>query len=113
MGSDDDTFTAVTICDNPHFVVDDEDRILDGVFTVLGKAISPAEENVPVLQRNKLLRNVNPDGVDALIAGMKATLSSQSPAKFGGTTVDALLNPELTSRIAGKSIRIIPLAIYA
>ncbi|MDY7529254.1 MULTISPECIES: hypothetical protein [unclassified Cryobacterium] len=113
VGSDDDTFTAVTICDNPHFVVDDEDRILDGVFTVLGKAISPAEENVPVLQRNKLLRNVNPDGVDALIAGMKATLSSQSPAKFGGTTVDALLNPELTSRIAGKSIRIIPLAIYA
>ena len=56
VGVDDDWFTAITICDNAHFVVDDEDRILDGVFTVLGKVTSPPEEDVPVLQRNKLLR---------------------------------------------------------
>lgn len=52
IGHVDDALTAVTICDNTHFVVDDEDRILDGEFTVLGKLTSGPETDVPVLQRN-------------------------------------------------------------
>jgi hypothetical protein len=58
IGAGDQEVTAVTICDNPHFVVDDEDRILDGEFTVLGKVTSATTTDEPILERNKVLRRV-------------------------------------------------------
>jgi hypothetical protein len=104
--------TAITICDNAHFVVDDEDRILDGEFTVLGKVTSGAEQNVPVLQRNKLLRNLSVEGVDALMGQLTNVLATQSSTKIGGVTVDTLIDFKVGSRVAGTSIRVVPIAIY-
>ena len=59
--------TVVTICDAQHFTVEDEDRILDGTFTVLGKVTSAPVEGLPVFERNKVLRNLAPDAVDQII----------------------------------------------
>ena len=50
--------------DNAHIVVDDPNRILAGRFTVLGKAVSAVEDDVPVLARNKVLNRVRPKAVD-------------------------------------------------
>jgi hypothetical protein len=108
---EDDPFTAITICDNSHFVVEDEDRILDGTFTVLGKITSGPAEDVPVLQRNKLLRNISADGVDALFAQLKSSMKGQT-FKIGETSIDDLLDIKLSSRIRGTSIRVLPIAIY-
>lgn len=70
--------TAITICDNAHFVVEDEDRILDGSFTVLGKATSELERDVPVLARNKLLDRISPEVVDSLFGRLKSDLAQQA-----------------------------------
>lgn len=113
IGAGPDAITAITICDNDFFVVSDEDRILDGSFTVLGKVTSAPEEDVPVLQRNKLLRNISADGVDALIDQLVGVAKNQKAAKIGDVSVENLLDLKLASRIPGTSIRVIPLAIYA
>ncbi|MDJ0333927.1 hypothetical protein QMG83_01690 [Salinibacterium sp. G-O1] len=110
--SGDRSLTAITICDNAHFVVDDEDRILDGVFTVLGKVTSSPEENVPVLQRNKLLRNLSPDGVDTVINQVTGMIQGQTSTTVGGLKIDNLLDLKLASRVAGTSIRVVPIAIF-
>lgn len=112
VGADEDQVTLVTICDTDHFVVDDEDRILDGVFRVLAKVASPIETDVPILRRNKLLRNVSPDGFDAMIDSMRATLSGTA-TKIGETQIDDLIDLGVESRVAGPSMRVIPLAIYS
>lgn len=109
--------TAVTICDNAHFVVDDEDRILDGAFTVLGKVTSEVERDVPVLSRNKLLDRIGPDVVDTLFGLMQDGLSAQ--AEKVPLTDDVELDMadafdlNLPSRIDGASFRVIPVAIFA
>lgn len=106
--------TAVTICDNQHFVVADEDRMLDGEFTVLGKVISALEENVPVLRRNKLLRHVSPSGADSALSALRALLQSNTDPLPGlGITAGELIDMRLESRIAGRSFRVIPIAIFA
>lgn len=112
VGEGGDTVTAITICDNAHFTVDDEDRILDGVFTVLGKVTAPLEEDVPVLQRNKLLRNLAPEGVDAAVASLRAALTDQPGTVIGDVSVDQVLDLKLSSRVAGASVRVVPIAIY-
>jgi hypothetical protein len=112
IGDGEKAITAITICDNAHFVVDDEDRILDGEFTVLGKVTSGAERDVPVLQRNKLLRNLSVEGVDALMGQLTDTLAAQSSTEIGGVKVDTLVDFKLGSRVAGTSIRVVPIAIY-
>lgn len=112
IGSGADAVTAITICDNAHFTVDDEDRILDGVFTVLGKVTSPPEDDVPVLQRNKLLRNLAPEGVDAAVTSLRASLAGQAATSIGGVRVDQVLDLKLASRVAGASVRVVPIAIY-
>ena len=112
VGTGSDAITAITICDNSYFVVEDEDRILDGTFTVLGKVTSGPEEDVPVLQRNKLLRNVSADGVDALVGQVTSILAGQKPAQIGGMSISKLLDLQLSSRISGTSVRVMPLAIY-
>lgn len=110
IGSGDSTVTAVTICDAGHFTVDDEDRILDGEFTVLGKVTSGLETDAPILRRNKLLSRIAADGVDALAAFVATAAGDLESADgpFGASQLDLTFS----SRVTGVSFRVVPLAIY-
>lgn len=128
IASSGDAVTAITICDAAHFTVDDEDRILDGNFKVLGKVTSPLTEDVPVLERNKILDRLNPKLVDHLFGSLRdaaskqalqleeRAISSQDDADSADDEEDtALVDPfdlALESRIIGPSFRVIPIAIY-
>jgi hypothetical protein len=116
IGAPGNQVTAVTICENEHFIVSDEDRILDGEFTVLGKVISSAETDVPILKRNKLLERFQPKAVDAASEFIRSTFDDQA-APFGdnGETLNIgdLVDLNFASRIDGTSFRVIPIAIYA
>lgn len=68
IGEGDDAVTAITMCDLAHFVIDDEDRLLDGQFSVLAKVTDTVREDVPVLGRNKVLSRINPKAVDHLLS---------------------------------------------
>lgn len=108
--------TAVTICDNAHFVVDDEDRILDGSFTVLGKVTSGVERDVPVLSRNKLLDRIGPDVVDILFGMLHEGAAEQvDKLELGKIELDVTdaFDLRLPSRIDGASFRVIPVAVFA
>ncbi|WP_131798119.1 DUF6414 family protein [Clavibacter tessellarius] len=104
--------TMLTICDASHFVVEDEDRILDGSYTVLGKVTSSLQADLPVFQRNKLMRNVSPDAVDKMVDFMKEKLNNTRGGKIGETDIDELLAMDLSSRVPGSALRVIPVAIF-
>ncbi|QUC01882.1 MULTISPECIES: DUF6414 family protein [Cellulosimicrobium] len=110
IASGDATVTAVTICDTGHFTVDDEDRILDGEFTVLGKVTSSLEADAPILRRNKLLSRIGADGVDALAKFIATAADNLEPneGSFDASQVDLTFS----SRVSGESFRVVPLAIY-
>lgn len=110
VGSGDDEVIAVTICDVANFVVDDEDRILDGRFTVLGKVAASCVEDEPILARNKLLNRLNPEAVDELVDTVNVQVRKQE--SDAQTHVDAPFNFRLDSRISGVSFKVIPIAIY-
>lgn len=105
--------TAVTICDTNRFLVDDADRVLDGSFIVLGKSTALPREDMPVLERNKLLSNIAPSAVDKLLGQVKETIE-QSTARlpFGKAQVDDLMNVHLESRVPGRAFRVLPVAIF-
>lgn len=111
MGSD--SVTAVTICDAACFLVDDEDRLLDGSFTVLGKVTTTVSQDVPALSRNKLLRRLDADFVDTVL-GQLRTETKKGAAKLPGgqQAVEEVLDATFESRIAGPSFNVIPIAIY-
>ena len=123
---------AVVVCEAEHFVTQDHDRLLDGQFRVLGKVISEPAEDVPVLQRNKILKRINPELVDrglAWLSEQAQDLAQQIPAKAGagenedeftegdvgesGTEEVPPVNLDLKARIPGRSFRVIPVAIFA
>lgn len=108
--------TAITICDNAHFVVDDEDRILDGEFSVLGKVTSSLQADVPVLHRNKLLQRISPDVVDAVFSFVRENASNQAtsfPAVDGSDVeFENVIDLALPSRISGSSFKVVPIAVY-
>ena len=107
--------TAVTICDHAHFVVEDEDRILDGRFTVLGKVTSPVESEVPILARNKVLDRLKPESVDELFAMLRTRVAGQTERwePDEGPDMSDALNVALQSRIGGASFKVVPIAIFA
>ncbi|PZF13184.1 hypothetical protein DEI98_04060 [Curtobacterium sp. MCLR17_034] len=105
------SLTAITICDLVHFIVDDPDRLLDGTFTVLGKVISPAEENVPTFARNKLLRNLAPSALDQGISKLYE-LIDEAP-EVDGKAPSEYVDLKLDSRVPGVSVRVMPLAIFS
>jgi hypothetical protein len=109
--------TAVTICDNEHFVVEDEDRILDGSFTVLGKVTSVGDVDVPMLSRNKVLDRIKPEVVDRLFGLLLETAGNQADDRISLGDSEEMLpsevfDLELPSRIEGKSFKVIPIAVY-
>ena len=121
IGPTSDSVTAITICDHAHFVVEDEDRILDGHFTVLGKVTSPVVRDVPILERNKLLDRLKPEGVDELFDQLRDSVNDKARGieHLAGTdgdsssTTDGIVDMALASRIEGSSFKVIPIAIYA
>lgn len=103
--------TAITVCEREHFITNDPDRLLDGTFTVFGKVISDVEEDVPTFARNKLLRNLSADAFDELLTRMRSALSSGN--EVAGMSPDDFLDLKLDSRVRGKSVRVLPLAIFS
>lgn len=94
------------ICDNLFFTNGDTERILDGVFHVVGKVIQiqddVSERTITQFDRNKLLKRIKPDGVAAL----EGWLTTNAPKN---NYYDLAFN--LTIR--GKAFKVIPVAIYA
>jgi cyclophilin family peptidyl-prolyl cis-trans isomerase len=103
--------TAITVCEREHFITGDPDRLLDGTFTVFGKVISGVEDDVPTFARNKLLRNFSADAFDQVVGEMRSKLSSAN--KIAGMQPDDFLDLKLDSRVRGKSLRVLPLAIFS
>lgn len=104
--------TVVTICDAQHFTVEDEDRILDGTFTVLGKVTSAPVEGLPVFERNKVLRNLAPDVVDQIIKTTLDSIKATNGINIGGKQVDEFIDLNLSSRVPGMALRVIPIAVF-
>lgn len=115
--------TAVTVCDAAHFVTDDQDRLLDGQFTVLGKVTTPVDSDVPVFSRNKILRRLNPDFVASIFGDLARSVGSATPQQQlrnilnagGEESEEAPLSPvDLTfsAKIEGPSFTVLPIAIY-
>ncbi|MFB7888734.1 hypothetical protein ACFCZ3_11900 [Cellulosimicrobium cellulans] len=102
--------TAVTICDVEHFVVADEDRILDGQFTVLGKVASAVEDDAPVLRRNKVLKRLLPDVVDEMFDTLRQSAKKKNVP--GGKSPADFVDLSLQSRVEGPSFRVVPVAIF-
>jgi len=118
VGTSVEAVTMVTVCDNAHFVVEDPNRILDGRFTVLGKAVSAVENDVPVLARNKVLHRLRAQAVDRIFDELAKTIDTQTGSPDGSQILGGLSGSEVfdvrfASRIAGRSLRVVPLAIYA
>lgn len=94
------------ICDNLFFTNGDTERILDGVFHVIGKVIQVQDETsdrtITQFDRNKLLKRIKPDG----LAALESWLTENAPKN---DYYDLSLN--LT--IKGKAFKVIPVAIYA
>ncbi len=136
VGEGDDLLTFITMCDAEHFVVEDEDRILDGQFTVLGKVAGPLTHDEPILSRNKVLERMHPEAVDELIRSMNESLREQTgkvgalthadeeDVKSGEDGEDAesgeedsmaatdIFDLNLDARVTGASVRVIPIAVY-
>ncbi|WP_156819449.1 DUF6414 family protein [Pseudonocardia sp. HH130630-07] len=108
--------TAITICDNAHFVVEDEDRILDGEFSVLGKITSAVEDDRPILSRNKLLNRLSPELVDSLFESLRNSANSRAVNLDLGdgqvAEIEDAFDLALPSRIDGPSFKVVPIAIF-
>lgn len=137
VGSGEDALTFITMCEPAHFVLDDEDRILDGTFTVLAKVAGPLVDDEPVLSRNKLLERIHPAALDygaqqlndlvqekmtKLSSLLDASASARTEQELGegvpGVTGESevkdpvVFDIQFDSRIRGASIRVIPVAIF-
>jgi hypothetical protein len=118
IGDANSRVTAVTICDAAHFIVDDEDRILDGYFTVLGKVTSPLTKDVPIFARNKFLDRLKPEAVDDLFQELNNTVSKgaqeleKRTGSADGKDAQDVIDLALPSRIEGYSFQVIPIAIF-
>ena len=140
VGSEKDALTFITMCEPAHFVLDDEDRILDGTYTVLAKVVGPLVDDESVLSRNKLLERIHPAALDYgaqqlndMVHGQMTKLSAllnktdpdddgQEPWENEEGVVDGARDAEgedpavfdfhFDSRVRGASIRVIPIAIF-
>jgi cyclophilin family peptidyl-prolyl cis-trans isomerase len=93
--------TAVLICDKQFFANADDDRILDGEFTVFGKVVAKSNEGLSKFERNKLLKRIKTKGKEWLV-------NKIAEQKNIGQYVDTSVELD----IKGNVIKIIPIAIY-
>jgi hypothetical protein len=115
IGGSGEAVTAITMCDVAHFVVEDEDRILDGRWTVLGKVTEETATDVPILERNKVLDRIKPEGIDELFAELRKAADKQV-VKLPGDEPDAyddIFDLAFASRIAGPPFKVVPIAVFA
>ncbi len=115
IGSGDDIITMVTVCDQASFLTGDRDRILDGEFTVLGKVASRVGKDVPLLERNKLLRRLNPDLVDWMMKSLAELPKQSAISKIevdGEGYQGEIVDTNFTGRLRGASVKVLPIAIY-
>lgn len=98
--------TCDAICDNSFFTNGDTERVLDGVFHVVGKVIqiqdATSEKTITQFDRNKLLKRINPEG----LAALENWLASSVPK-------NNYYDLSLDLTIKGEAFKIIPIAIYA
>lgn len=111
-----DRLHVITVCEKEHFITADEDRLLDGTFTVLGKVVTAAHNDPAILEPNKLLSRINPDFLDLAFTELKkltdATADDQLMERLGGEDVGSLLDMSLRARLSGTAIKVLPVAIY-
>ena len=115
IGTANETATAITMCDTAHFVVQDEDRILDGRWTVLGKVTAETTTDAPILERNKVLDRIKPEGIDELFAELRKAADKQVDKLPGDESgaYDDIFNLAFASRVAGSSFKVVPIAVFA
>jgi hypothetical protein len=120
IGDGEDRVTAVVVCESDQFLVADRDRLLDGEFTVLGKVSRGVQNDMPLLERNKLLYRLNPTVVDGAFTELENSAKSsvaegesdflrnldQEVERIG------LFDAKLSARLEGSSFKVIPIAIY-
>lgn len=129
--------TFITMCEPAHFVLDDEDRILDGTFTVLAKVAGSLVDDEPILSRNKLLERIHPAALDHGVqqlndlvqeqmtklsflldtsaSGRNEQADGEGVAGVAGEVEvedPAVFDFQFDSRVRGASIRVIPVAIF-
>ncbi|MBJ8347609.1 hypothetical protein [Antrihabitans sp. YC2-6] len=108
-----DGFTAITVCEVEYFTTQDSDRLLDGKFTVLAKVISEVEVDRPVLGRNKLLHRFDVDFLDQTLRGVvDKTRQRAGGADIGNGYTGEYFDASLSAKIAGRSLIVMPIAIY-
>jgi len=103
---DTDPLTAITICDSAHFVAADHDRILDGEFTVLGKVISEPEQDVAVLDRNKVLSRIDSSFLETTLESFDVNAKAKQTVK--SSTQANPIDTEFSAVIEGTSFRVLP-----
>ncbi|WP_194828583.1 hypothetical protein [Nocardia sp. XZ_19_231] len=108
--------TVVTVCEAEHFITKDPDRILDGTFTVLAKVVSEVAEDVPILERNKLLNRIDVDYLDLLFQQLAESgnqLAESNKGLIRETSGDApLFDTAFAATVEGSSVTVLPIAIY-
>lgn len=111
-----DKLHVITVCEKQHFISADEDRLLDGTFTVLGKLVAAAHEDPAILAPNKLLSRINPSVLDLGFQELKKAGDSladdQLTQRLGGEDVGTLLDTSFRARLQGTAIKVLPVAIY-
>lgn len=110
VSSEDDAFTAVTVCEVEHFTTQDPDRLLDGTFTVLAKVISEVDTDRAVLSRNKLLHRVDVDFLDHMLD--KLVDNTRARAHIDDEYTGEYINTEFAATIEEPSLIVMPIAIY-
>lgn len=121
LGTDEEPLTFITMCEPSHFVAEDEDRILDGAYTVLAKVVGPLETDEPVFRRNKVLERIHPEAVDFAAEQLNESLEgaiAKVNSMRGDEAVetagdrDGIFDFRVDSRVTGASLRVIPVAIF-
>ena len=114
VGQGDDMLHAITICETEHFITGDEDRLLDGTFTVLGKVVTAPEKDLPIFDPNKLLSRVNPTYLEQAFEKLhEATEAAATQRLADGVTDAPAVDLTFRARIDGTAIKVLPVAIYA
>jgi cyclophilin family peptidyl-prolyl cis-trans isomerase len=93
--------TSVLICDKQFFASGDQDRLLDGEFTVFGKVIAKSSSGLSKFERNKLLKRIKPQGKQWLTRKI-------AEQRNVGEYVDTAIEFD----IKGEVVKVIPIAIY-
>ena len=116
VSSGEESLHAITICESQHFIVEDEDRLLDGVFTVLGKVVDPVQTDTPILERNKLLHRINPVILERGFRSFEEITDSTATARLAGKNDNEedvnFFDTKLRARLEGPAIKVLPIAIY-